>query len=529
MEIFPDGAVTFPDGTRVVARDVIILARLSRKSKRHVQTGILTQDIRARDQISGEGFNIVATVPDHASGTKPVSQRKNARPWVTQPELMTKYQMIVASKHDRLTRADWRDEGDIRRWAEDNHKILYLTVQDLRWPPRNADDRQRWNNAAEQSRREWESSSDRYKDMQQYRRQNNYLVGRPTYGYRVVGEDCGKSPCRCYELDEIEDFKTLQIYEPEAKYVRGAKDRYLAGEALLDICEDFNARGIPSPMWRGKPGKCWYPKTLANLLRNPGIAGERQNAAEKTILRYTGIITWQEHEALVARLDSRAYRKGISPANVWMLNRVLFDEAGHAMYASKGGRSGTALHYRCRSKKRCGVVIGVRAVEAEVSDAVVEMYGHLPHMIQRIVPGGNLFEEIHIKRQERTELDDQIDQAGDPTPYQKRRDELTAEIRRLIKEDQEHPQADTVIWVESGKTIKEYWETLTNAGRRDWLLENGWKITAIKDDEMPDGWRLTFDHGRTAEIEAQALGFPVREFFQELADLPKTLGITTTE
>ena len=296
--------VIFPDGITVQVNDAIILARLSKKAKDRVQTGIYSQDEDARDWAKDEGYNVVATVPDRASGPSAMWNRKNARPWVTQPDLMAQYQMIVVSKHDRLSRADWRDEGDLRRWAEDNHKVLYLTEQDLRWPPRDANDRQRWNNEAEQSRREWEGTSKRYRRMVRYRNEHNYLAGRPIYGYRAKGIECGESPCLCWERDEVEDFKIPEIYEPEAKYLREAKDRYLAGEALQGIASDFG----------------WHVNTLARRLRNPAIAGRRMDnyyakteKERKTVLHYDGIITWSEHEQLVARLDSRANRAGISP------------------------------------------------------------------------------------------------------------------------------------------------------------------------------------------------------------------------
>lgn len=57
----------------------------------------------------------------------------------------------------------------------------------------------------------------------------------------------------------------------------------------------------------------------------------RDQGEQLTILEYEPIITWTEHEALVARLDSRAHRAGISPSNVFMLTSVLKDENGHGM------------------------------------------------------------------------------------------------------------------------------------------------------------------------------------------------------
>jgi hypothetical protein len=499
--------ITFPDGTKVVVNDVIILARLSKKAKSRTQTGIYSQDEDARDWAEGTGFNVTATVADHATGTKAMWDRRNARPWVTQADLMATYQGIVVSKHDRLSRADWQDEGDIRRWAEDNHKVLFLTEQDLRWPPRDANDRQRWDSEAEQSRREWEGTSRRYKRMVRYRNEHNYLAGRPVYGYRNQGVNCGESPCICWERDRAEDFKTAVIYGPEAKVIREAKDRYLAGESLQAIVTDLNARQIPSPIWQGQPGKKWYVNTLSRLLRNPAIAGRRMNnyyakteQERKTVLQYKGIITWPEHEQLVARLDSRANRKGISPGNARMLTGTIIDEAGHPMYAITTRRA--SVSYYCRTCK--GLMIPVKDADDEVSNAVTEDYGDQPHRVKRIVPGKNHFEEIARLRQDRSELDDLTED------YDERQASITAEIRRLSRLDAEHPEPDTVEWRRTGKTVRQYWESLDNAARRDWLRQHGWKVTAIKDDLMPNGWRLTIDAGWIADVgidrQAESLG-----------------------
>ena len=106
--------------------DVIIAARLSQLKAGAGQSGIESQDIDAREWAEEEGHSVIATVADHASGTKPMHKRPNLGAWVTDPGLMDRYQGIVAAKQDRLSRAAWRDEGDLRRWAEDNGKVSDL-------------------------------------------------------------------------------------------------------------------------------------------------------------------------------------------------------------------------------------------------------------------------------------------------------------------------------------------------------------------------------------------------------------------
>jgi hypothetical protein len=483
----------------VATVDVIIAARLSQKAKGRKQTGIESQDEDAREWAKEQGHSVIETVADHASGTKAMWQRKNLRPWVTDPDLMTKYQAIVAAKQDRLSRADWRDEAELRMWAENNHKVLFIVDRDLRWPPREGahhdDDVTNWNRGAEESHREWNNTSNRYKRMHKTHARNNELTGRPPYGYRVVGIDCGKSPCRCWE-NGIEDGKTLAIYEPEASVIREARDRYLNGESTTAICANFDARSIPSPVWKGEPGKRWRDTTLGKILRNPATAGRRmdnfdkglRNESErKTILTYPGILTWREHEQIVARLDSRAHRAGIAPYNVTLLTGIIFDDAGHPMYRTRSRNRED--QYMCR--KGCGVSVPISEMDDRVNEAVIEKYGYLPHMVRRIIPGKNHFEEISRLRQDRKELDDLADD------YDERTAAITAEIRRLSKEDKEHPQPDRIKWVETDQTIAEYWQSLDTPKRHDWLKENGWKVVPYKSDGR---WMPRIDPGYTVQI-----------------------------
>jgi hypothetical protein len=488
---------TFHDGVTINVNDVIVLARKSQKVKGRVTTSIESQDEDARYWAEEQGLNVVATVPDIASGKKAMWQRPNAKPWVTQSDLMVKYQGIVASKHDRLSRADWQDENELREWAEKNHVALFLVEKDLRWPPRPGvqynDDVDNWNRTAGDSNREWNNTSRRWRRGHKQRASNNQLSGKAPFGYRITGVNCGQSPCRCFENGE-DDPKTLTIFEPEAVIVRDVVTRYLAGESTEQLCKDYPR---------------WVPSSLARFLRNPAIAGRRMNKEGKTVLRYDGIITWQVHEQLVARLDSRAYRKGISPANTYMLTGIISCDSGHAMYGDKGG--GQWTRYACRY---CGFGARVDLADAIVTEAVLEGYGDEPRMIKRIIPGKNHFDEIAVLRQDRdevqAEMDKAMDRGDDPTPYQARYMEINADIRTLTNLDKEHPQPDSIGWIKNGKTIAQHWESLDNAGRRDWLRENGWKVTAVKDDQQPNGWRLDIDAGWTAggdmTSQARSLG-----------------------
>ena len=275
------------------------------------------------------------------------------------------------------------------------------------------------------------------------------VIGRAGYGYRVVGET---KYSKRFVPDSI-----------ESAVIREAKDRYLAGETIDAICADFDARGIPSPSWKGQPGKHWYAKTLAGLLRSPSIAGRRyprgkDNLPDETkpvITTYEPIITWDEHKRLVKRLDSRAHRKGISPGNVALLTSILFDEAGHPMYRLN------TLYY-CR---KCKASANLAKMDARISDLFSRSAE--PYKIQQVIPGANHDDEIARLRKDRSELDDLADTYDDDHAR------LTGEIRRLASLPAE---PDRIEWVPTGQTYGQVWDGMTTAERRDMILDAEFRV-----------------------------------------------------
>jgi hypothetical protein len=86
---------TFHDGVTINVCDVIVLARKSQVIKGRAATSIESQDEDAREWAESQGLNVVQTVPDVITGKKAMWERPKAKPWVTQPDLMIKYQAIV--------------------------------------------------------------------------------------------------------------------------------------------------------------------------------------------------------------------------------------------------------------------------------------------------------------------------------------------------------------------------------------------------------------------------------------------------
>ena len=479
---------------------VIIAARLSRIAKG--QTGIDTQDLDARDWAEDNGHVIIATVADRKSGRLDWQQRKNLNPWVTQDDHMALYDGIVAAKHDRLSRADWRDEADIRRWAEDNGKKLFLVEQNLQWPPRDADDRQRWDNAAEQSRREWEATSRRYRRMQRGLREGKYFVGKRSFGYRIV---------------ECDDHKTLEIDESEAKTVREIFRRYLEGQSLAQIRDWIVASGI-----RAMQGTVWSSQAIRRILRNPIYTG-RVMVHGKTYLTVKHIIEPKDFDKAQELLAGKATRGPQSTAPA-MLTGVIRCGHGHKMYRLKGRPIPTVpdgLYYYCNAEvanKGERLLVPLAYVEKAVSDSIVETYGELPHYIRRMSPNqkhANRIAEIKMDIRELNPTDDDFMEvvAG-----------MRAEIKRLeaLASKGAGPK-----WVADRKddgtirTIGEVWSAMDNAAKAKWLRDNGWTVTVSKQEVSAEEltelraegllpFTIAIDAGFTAEVsgdrQAESLG-----------------------
>jgi hypothetical protein len=82
-----------------------------------------------------EGMTVVGVVADTKSGTVAPWDRKNLKPWVTEPEKMAMYDAVVAYKTDRWSRGTQEDFTRIEFWATQNGKRLII-VDGPQYPAR---------------------------------------------------------------------------------------------------------------------------------------------------------------------------------------------------------------------------------------------------------------------------------------------------------------------------------------------------------------------------------------------------------
>lgn len=102
-----------------------------------------------------------------------------------------------------------------------------------------------------------------------------------------------------------DDRRTIRV--DEARLIREAATRILAGATIRGLCNDWNRRGVPTVT-----GKPWHPGTLRNLLTSGRIAGLRYHHGVRTAPAvWPGIIDVDTHLRLRAILLDPARRLNI--------------------------------------------------------------------------------------------------------------------------------------------------------------------------------------------------------------------------
>jgi DNA invertase Pin-like site-specific DNA recombinase len=393
---------------------------------------------------------------------------------MTDPLKRAQYDAIVVSAQDRLSRGEWRDEVEIRKWAEDNRKIIVVYDKRLRWPPRDLSDKIRWEIGATDAQEEWEKTSRRYKRMQRELRESNYLSGKRSYGHQIVKSG---------------DHKILEPDPKESAVIKWAAERYLEDDwSLARICRQLEADGKPAANPKG-----WNPQTLARIFHNPVIAGRRKAFKEdgergKTVLRVKLIIDPVTFDRLQAKMASRAHRKGVAPSDTALLTGILFcGKCQGPMYRIKSTVKGkTYLYYRCHGNERnpstCRLMVPLDWADQQAETIVWDMWGNEPYKEVTIIPGTNWDDEIDTVKKEFYDNHDPEDEDF-LDAYQVMMAEI-AELRDKPRKDDEVIEKTI-----TGITRADVWMGWDDSDRRRALMRWGLKLYAYRTGPKTFGLR----------------------------------------
>jgi DNA invertase Pin-like site-specific DNA recombinase len=160
----------------------------------------------------------------------------------------------------------------------------------------------------------------------------------------------------------------MSLDEAEARLLRDAARRVLAGESVTAIVKEWNERGLRTP----RRGALWSATVLRRVLTNPRAAGLRVHRGEVVgDAAWPAILDRGTHERLVAHFNDPARRLKNPPRRALLTGLVKCGRCGGAMF-----RDGTKEYptFRCRSQPgspACAVTVAARHVETLVTEAVL--------------------------------------------------------------------------------------------------------------------------------------------------------------
>ncbi len=356
----------------------IVAARLSRKQANGDDgIGIETQDERSREYVDQENIELVAVVADTKSGTVAPWDRKNLKPWVTDPAKMALYDAIVAYKTDRLSRGTQEDFTRIEHWATEHGKRLII-VNGPQYPARDDSDYWQWTAEKRQARKELEAIQERTGRAIGQIKASGYMTGRPPFGYAADG---------------VKYRKTMVPTDAGRIYVPEIFQRVSDGIPLVKIAAWLDSEHVKP---NSQNGVRWSPKSLSQMIRCRTYVGERKDAAGLTVLDVEPLVDAKLWLAANKRLDNAPVgRRNPSNGEPALLTGALrCGRCDSPMYRIRS--RGRQVYYRCHGQgpqpKGCGVMVAIPLLDAIVDDMMTDDGSWV--MESTFVPGSNYDAEI---------------------------------------------------------------------------------------------------------------------------------------
>ena len=151
----------------------------------------------------------------------------------------------------------------------------------------------------------------------------------------------------------------LHVVPEEAKVIREAARRVLAGESLRSVCTDLNERGFTTSV-----GRPWTIGTLSRVLRSARISGRREHRGEIVAsAEWPGIISLRDSDRLRGLAGRGRGATGRSPRSYLLAGGLLRCGRCDTPMVSKPRSDGTR-RYVCASGPGFGGC-GRMAVNAE--------------------------------------------------------------------------------------------------------------------------------------------------------------------
>lgn len=247
---------------------VLILARVSQDSS-GVGRSVNEQVDAGKEWVKREGWDLKKVIRETGSASRYSTRRQRtewleALSWIASGEI----DALLTWENSRATR-DLAGYTELRQaCAKNNVKWGYGgTLYDLT----QRSDRFRTGLDALLAEDEADRTSERVIRAHSANARAGRPHGKAIFGYRRIYDSQTKALLR------------VEVDPAEAALVREAAQRYLDGETLYSIAQDWNDRGIPTRRPQRKHhrgGAAWRGETIKQMLEMPAYAGLRQYRGE---------------------------------------------------------------------------------------------------------------------------------------------------------------------------------------------------------------------------------------------------------
>lgn len=498
MNIYPGGG-TVTSMTRVL--------KATRISRTKDDSTSLTRQSNAVDRLTdGRGWKEIGRAVDDgvsASKVDPFS-RPELGPWLTDPVLINKYDVIAWWRLDRAVRS-MRDLHALAGWAKDHNKKLMFAegpggaaLEFDMSTPLSALIMTVLAFAAEM---EAQQIKERVQSSHDYlATQPRWASGAPPYGYRIIDR----------MVEGVARGKTLEIVPDEARMLREIADLLIGGESLWSIARLLNTSNVPAPKagssYKDDRVPQWFPATLGEMLRSEKLLGYKVSKGS-TVRSADGepvmmaepifdITTFRRlQHALGERSDYGSRTRNTSP----LMGVIFCGDCGGPAYRQpeyvnkKTGKTRRGI-YLCSGKWHQGTSSckGVRIFEEELMRRVdrvfLENIGPLDRPEKKFIAGSDHMAELEGVECALDNLQAESD-AGlvrDRQEYINRLKALTARKEKLAALE---AQPDRWEEMPSGKTWGEWWAEESNVDlRRDLLLAANFRVWLLPGGDSVAYW-----------------------------------------
>lgn len=450
----------------------IIPARLSRKQAGGDDgIGLDTQDQRSREFCEREGLIVIEVTRDTISGARAPMDRRNFGPWVKDPEKIAQYDVIVAYKSDRLSRGIDVDWSRIETWAADHGKRLVIVGPDggIQYPSRHDSDYWQWTALKRQAGSELKDIRERTGRARTAIAANGGFLGRPPWGYQLTGP----------------------------KYAKTITPTALGRRVIPEMfarCTDGQSTHRISLWMQEVTGRAWWPYSVSVLLRNSAYMGYGTDASGAIIYRCAPLVDAAVFTAAGAALSARPKHGPRPKDDQAMLRDAIFcplcrwlvstRKPSSPMYRIQSTYGPVKARYivpcyRCAgrgaNKKGCGNMVPVALADNAVNTIIAGSFD-TPVLITRLIPGNDHEAEKKAVRFELSRLSARnLPDAEHDTELAR----LRAERDRVDNLPVILPKTDVV---EAGHSYAQEWEELGTPRRGAWLAENGFLVTATREE-----------------------------------------------